>query len=314
MIDFNITATTALKTANELTVTPESEDIISADLESNTDDAPMADAIHMYLKEIGKVPLLSAEEERILALRIISGDEEAKNKMIEANLRLVVSIAKRYVGHGLPLLDLIQEGNVGLMRAVEKFDPSMGHKLSTYATWWIRQAITRAITEKGRTIRVPVHVAEDINRMSYTQNVLTQKLGREPSVEEIAECMGLPVKRIRELMKISKDPVSLDKPVGEEEDSLFGDFVADDAISPSDQVAQALLREMLTEAMKKCLNEREEKILRLRFGMDDGHQRTLDEIGEMMNVSRERIRQIETRAFRKLRHPSVSRELRDYLD
>ncbi len=278
------------------------------------DGAGMDDPVRMYLKEIGKVPLLTAEQEQDLAQRMLDGDEDAKAQLIEANLRLVVSIAKRYLGRGMQFLDLIQEGNLGLIKAVDKFDHSKGFKFSTYATWWIRQAITRAIADQARTIRIPVHMVETINRLVREQRALIQELGREPTVEEIAERMALPVEKVREIQKISQEPVSLEKPIGEEEDSHLGDFIPDDdAMSPADQVAYTLLKEQLLDAMKS-LTAREEKVLRLRFGLDDGRQRTLEEVGREFNVTRERIRQIEAKALRKLRHPSRSRKLKDYLD
>ena len=279
-----------------------------------TDGAGMDDPVRMYLKEIGKVPLLTADQEQDLAQRMLEGDEEAKAQLIEANLRLVVSIAKRYLGRGMQFLDLIQEGNLGLIKAVDKFDHSKGFKFSTYATWWIRQAITRAIADQARTIRIPVHMVETINRLVREQRALIQELGREPTVEEIAERMQLPVEKVREIQKISQEPVSLEKPIGEEEDSHLGDFIPDDdAMSPADQVAYTLLKEQLLDAMKS-LTAREEKVLRLRFGLDDGRQRTLEEVGREFNVTRERIRQIEAKALRKLRHPSRSKKLKDYID
>ena len=281
---------------------------------SATDGAGMDDPVRMYLKEIGKVPLLTAEQEQDLAQRMLEGDEDAKSQLIEANLRLVVSIAKRYLGRGMQFLDLIQEGNLGLIKAVDKFDHSKGFKFSTYATWWIRQAITRAIADQARTIRIPVHMVETINRLVREQRALIQELGREPTVEEIAERMNLSVEKVREIQKISQEPVSLEKPIGEEEDSHLGDFIPDDdAMSPADQVAYTLLKEQLLDAMKG-LTAREEKVLRLRFGLDDGRQRTLEEVGKEFNVTRERIRQIEAKALRKLRHPSRSKKLKDYID
>ena len=272
------------------------------------------DPVRMYLKEIGKVPLLSAEEEIELAKRMELGDEEAKKRLAEANLRLVVSIAKRYVGRGMLFLDLIQEGNLGLIKAVEKFDYRKGYKFSTYATWWIRQAITRAIADQARTIRIPVHMVETINKLIRVSRQLLQELGREPSPEEIAEEMKLPVERVREILKISQEPVSLETPIGEEEDSHLGDFIQDDNVPvPSDAAAFTLLKEQLVEVLS-TLTEREQKVLRLRFGLDDGRARTLEEVGNEFNVTRERIRQIEAKALRKLRHPSRSRKLKDYLD
>ena len=272
------------------------------------------DPVRMYLKEIGKVSLLSAEEEIELAKRMEEGDEEAKKRLAEANLRLVVSIAKRYVGRGLLFLDLIQEGNLGLIKAVEKFDYRKGYKFSTYATWWIRQAITRAIADQARTIRIPVHMVETINKLIRVSRQLLQELGREPSPEEIAEVLKMPEERVREILKISQEPVSLETPIGEEEDSHLGDFIQDDNVPvPADAAAFTLLREQLNEVLS-TLTEREQKVLRLRFGLDDGRQRTLEEVGREFNVTRERIRQIEAKALRKLRHPSRSRKLRDYLD
>lgn len=272
------------------------------------------DPVRMYLKEIGKVPLLSAEEEIELAKKMEQGDENAKKRLAEANLRLVVSIAKRYVGRGMLFLDLIQEGNLGLIKAVEKFDYRKGYKFSTYATWWIRQAITRAIADQARTIRIPVHMVETINKLIRVSRQLLQELGREPTPEEIAEEMDMPVDRVREILKISKEPVSLETPIGEEEDSHLGDFIQDDNVPvPADAAAFTLLKEQLVEVLG-TLTEREQKVLRLRFGLDDGRARTLEEVGKEFNVTRERIRQIEAKALRKLRHPSRSRKLKDYLD
>ena len=272
------------------------------------------DPVRMYLKEIGKVPLLSAEEEIELAKRMEQGDENAKKRLAEANLRLVVSIAKRYVGRGMLFLDLIQEGNLGLIKAVEKFDYRKGYKFSTYATWWIRQAITRAIADQARTIRIPVHMVETINKLIRVSRPLLQELGREPTPEEIAEEMDMPVDRVREILKISQEPVSLETPIGEEEDSHLGDFIQDDNVPvPADAAAFTLLKEQLVEVLG-TLTEREQKVLRLRFGLDDGRARTLEEVGKEFNVTRERIRQIEAKALRKLRHPSRSRKLKDYLD
>ena len=272
------------------------------------------DPVRMYLKEIGKVPLLSAEEEIELAQRMEEGDREAKKRLSEANLRLVVSIAKRYVGRGMQFLDLIQEGNLGLIKAVDKFDYRKGYKFSTYATWWIRQAITRAIADQARTIRIPVHMVETINKLIRVQRQMLQELGREPYPEEIAKEMGLPVERVREIQKISQEPVSLETPIGEEEDSHLGDFIQDDNVPvPAEAAAFALLKEQLAEVLE-TLTEREKKVLRLRFGLDDGRQRTLEEVGKEFNVTRERIRQIEAKALRKLRHPSRSRKLRDFLE
>lgn len=272
------------------------------------------DPVRMYLKEIGKVPLLSSDEEIELAKKIELGDEEAKKKLAESNLRLVVSIAKRYTGRGMQLLDLIQEGNLGLIKAVEKFDYRKGYKFSTYATWWIRQAITRAIADQARTIRIPVHMVETINRLVRTQRQLVQKLGREATPEELAKELDMPVERVREIMKISQDPVSLETPIGEEEDSHLGDFIQDNNVEvPADAATYTLLHEQLMDVLS-TLTEREQKVLRLRFGLDDGRPRTLEEVGRQFNVTRERIRQIEAKALRKLRHPSRSKILKDYLD
>ena len=272
------------------------------------------DPVRMYLKEIGKVSLLTADEEIELAKRMEQGDEEAKKRLAEANLRLVVSIAKRYVGRGMLFLDLIQEGNLGLIKAVEKFDYRKGYKFSTYATWWIRQAITRAIADQARTIRIPVHMVETINKLIRVSRQLLQELGREPTPEEIAEEMKMPVDRVREILKISQEPVSLETPIGEEEDSHLGDFIQEDNVPvPADAAAFTLLKEQLIEVLG-TLTEREQKVLRLRFGLDDGRARTLEEVGKEFNVTRERIRQIEAKALRKLRHPSRSRKLKDYLD
>ena len=274
----------------------------------------VTDPVRMYLKEIGKVPLLSAEEEIEYARRMDEGDEEARKRLAEANLRLVVSIAKRYVGRGMQFLDLIQEGNLGLLKAVEKYDYKKGFKFSTYATWWIRQAITHAIADQARTIRIPVHMVETINRLVRTSRQLLQELGREPKPEEIAERMEISVDRVREIMKISQDPVSLETPIGEEEDSHLGDFIQDDNVEvPIDAATSKLLHEQLMEALS-TLTEREQKVLRLRFGLDDGKPRTLEEVGREFDVTRERIRQIEAKALRKLRHPSRSKKLKDYLD
>lgn len=277
-------------------------------------DVAVDDPVKMYLKDIGKVPLLSGEEEVELAQKMMEGDEEAKRKLSEANLRLVVSIAKRYVGRGMLFLDLIQEGNMGLMKAVEKFDCTKGFKFSTYATWWIRQAITRAIADQARTIRIPVHMVETINRQVRTQRILLQELGREPTSAEIGERMGISAEKVEEIQKIAQDPVSLETPIGEEEDSHLADFIEDNkTIAPSDMAAQTMLREQLIAALHK-LTPREEKVIRLRYGLDDGKQRTLEEVGREFNVTRERIRQIEAKALRKLRNPSKSKKLRDYLD
>lgn len=272
------------------------------------------DPVRMYLKEIGKVPLLTPEEEIELAKRMEQGDEEAKRKLAEANLRLVVSIAKRYVGRGMLFLDLIQEGNLGLIKAVEKFDYQKGFKFSTYATWWIRQAITRAIADQARTIRIPVHMVETINKLVRVSRQLLQEYGREPQPEEIAKEMGISVEKVHEILKIAQEPVSLETPIGEEEDSHLGDFIPDeDAPAPAEAAAYTLLKEQLTEVLD-TLTPREEKVLRLRFGLDDGRARTLEEVGKVFNVTRERIRQIEAKALRKLRHPSRSKKLKDFLD
>ena len=289
------------------------EDIENIDL-SVPDGVSIEDPVRMYLKEIGKVPLLSADEEVELAKRMEEGDAEAKKKLAEANLRLVVSIAKRYVGRGMLFLDLIQEGNLGLIKAVEKFDYKKGYKFSTYATWWIRQAITRAIADQARTIRIPVHMVETINKFVRVQRQLLQELGREPYPEEIAEHMNMPVDRVREIQKISLEPVSLETPIGEEEDSHLGDFIQDENVPvPAEAAAFTLLREQLEEVLG-TLTEREQKVLKLRFGLEDGRSRTLEEVGREFEVTRERIRQIEAKALRKLRHPSRSRKLKDFLE
>ena len=297
----------------EIILTEEDEvDMENIDL-SVPDGVSIEDPVRMYLKEIGKVPLLSAEEEIELAQKMELGDQDAKKRLAEANLRLVVSIAKRYVGRGMLFLDLIQEGNLGLIKAVEKFDYRKGYKFSTYATWWIRQAITRAIADQARTIRIPVHMVETINKLIRVSRQLLQELGREPTPEEIAEEMSLPVERVREILKISQEPVSLETPI-EEEDSHLGDFIQDDNVPvPADAAAFTLLKEQLVEVLG-TLTDREQKVLRLRFGLDDGRARTLEEVGKEFNVTRERIRQIEAKALRKLRHPSRSRKLKDYLD
>ena len=288
-------------------------DIEKIDL-SVPDGVSIEDPVRMYLKEIGKVPLLTAEEEIELAKRMEAGDEKAKQKLAEANLRLVVSIAKRYVGRGMLFLDLIQEGNLGLIKAVEKFDYEKGYKFSTYATWWIRQAITRAIADQARTIRIPVHMVETINKLIRESRQLLQELGREPLPEEIAERMGISVERVREILKISQEPVSLETPIGEEEDSHLGDFIQDQNVPvPAEATASNLLRDQLNEVLD-TLTPREQKVLRLRFGMDDGRARTLEEVGKEFQVTRERIRQIEAKALRRLRHPSKSRKLKDFLD
>ena len=298
----------------EILLSEEDEvDMENIDL-SVPDGISIEDPVRMYLKQIGKVPLLSAEEEIELAQRMEDGDEDAKKRLAEANLRLVVSIAKRYVGRGMLFLDLIQEGNLGLIKAVEKFDYRKGYKFSTYATWWIRQAITRAIADQARTIRIPVHMVETINKLIRVSRQLLQELGREPTPEEIAEEMNMPVERVREILKISQEPVSLETPIGEEEDSHLGDFIQDDNVPvPADAAAFSLLKEQLNEVLG-TLTEREQKVLRLRFGLDDGRARTLEEVGKEFNVTHERIRQIEAKALRKLRHPSRSRKLKDYLD
>ncbi len=299
---------------DEIELTEEDEiDVEKIDL-TVPDGISIEDPVRMYLKEIGKVPLLTAEEEIELAKRMENGDEEAKKRLAEANLRLVVSIAKRYVGRGMLFLDLIQEGNLGLIKAVEKFDYHKGYKFSTYATWWIRQAITRAIADQARTIRIPVHMVETINKLIRVSRQLLQELGREPTPEEIAAELDMPVERVREILKISQEPVSLETPIGEEEDSHLGDFIQDDNVPvPAEAAAAALLKEQLGEVLD-TLTEREQKVLRLRFGMNDGRARTLEEVGKEFDVTRERIRQIEAKALRKLRHPSRSRKLRDYLD
>lgn len=277
-------------------------------------DIGLDDPVKMYLKDIGRVPLLSADDEIELARKMQDGDEEAKKKLSEANLRLVVSIAKRYVGRGMLFLDLIQEGNLGLMKAVEKFDYQKGFKFSTYATWWIRQAITRAIADQARTIRIPVHMVETINKLTRVSRLLTQKYGREPSPAEIAKEMNISEERVREIQKIAQDPVSLETPIGEEEDSHLGDFIEDETtVTPSDSVSTTMLKETLLSVLNS-LTPREEKVLRLRYGVDDGRPRTLEEVGKEFNVTRERIRQIEAKALRKLRHPSRSKHLKDFLD
>ncbi|QHQ61035.1 RNA polymerase sigma factor RpoD [Anaerocolumna sedimenticola] len=304
-----------------LRITDEEDDIILEDDEdleeidfSIPEGISIDDPVRMYLKEIGKVPLLSADDEIELARRMKVGDADAKKRLAEANLRLVVSIAKRYVGRGMMFLDLIQEGNLGLIKAVEKFDYTKGFKFSTYATWWIRQAITRAIADQARTIRIPVHMVETINKLIRVQRQLLQELGREPSPEEVAVEMNIPVERVREIQKISQEPVSLETPIGEEEDSHLGDFIQDDNVPvPADAAAFTLLKEQLIDVLG-TLTDREQKVLRLRFGLDDGRARTLEEVGKEFNVTRERIRQIEAKALRKLRHPSRSRKLKDYLE
>ena len=291
---------------------PEAKEI---DLEATiSKNIAVDDPVRMYLKEIGKVPLLTAQEEIDLAKRMEAGDEYAKQKLCEANLRLVVSIAKKYVGRGMLFLDLIQEGNLGLIKAVDKFDWTKGYKFSTYATWWIRQAITRSIADQARTIRIPVHMVETINKLIRVSRQLLQEEGREPTPDEIAEEMGISVEKVREILKIAQEPVSLETPIGEEEDSHLGDFIQDDNVPvPAEAASFTLLREQLVEVLG-TLTEREQKVLRLRFGLDDGRARTLEEVGKDFNVTRERIRQIEAKALRKLRHPSRSRKLKDYLD
>ncbi len=291
------------------------EDSKEVDLESSLPrSVAVDDPVRMYLKEIGKVPLLSAEEEVELAKRMEEGDEEAKKKLCEANLRLVVSIAKRYVGRGMMFLDLIQEGNLGLIKAVDKFDWRKGFKFSTYATWWIRQAITRSIADQARTIRIPVHMVETINKLMRVQRQLIQEFGREPTPEEIAVEMDLPVEKVREIIKIAQEPVSLETPIGEEEDSHLGDFIPDDDVpAPADAAAFSMLKEQMMEVLG-TLTEREQKVLKLRFGLEDGRSRTLEEVGKEFDVTRERIRQIEAKALRKLRHPSRSKKLKDFLE
>ena len=291
---------------------PESPDKILEEL-SNSKDVKISDPVRMYLKEIGRINLLSSDEEFEYAKLAEQGDEYAKNMLAESNLRLVVSIAKRYVGRGMLFLDLIQEGNIGLMKAVDKFDPSKGYKFSTYATWWIRQAITRAIADQARTIRIPVHMVETINKLARVQRQLTQELNREPTDEELAKKIGISVEKVREVYKISQDPVSLETPIGEEDESHLGDFIKDErTMSPEEYATIEMLKEELSGVLL-TLTEREEKVLRLRFGLDDGQCRTLEEVGQVFNVTRERIRQIEAKALRKLRHPSRSRRLKDFL-
>ena len=309
-----------VEVVNELDPQPEAEPATPEPAEKVEDDLSVPegisidDPVRMYLKEIGKVPLLTAEEEIEIAKRLETGDEEAKKKLSEANLRRVVSIAKRYVGRGMLFLDLIQEGNLGLIKAVEKFDYRKGFKFSTYATWWIRQAITRAIADQARTIRIPVHMVETINKLIRVSRQLLQQYGREPTPEEIAKEMGISESKVREIIKIAQEPVSLETPIGEEEDSHLGDFIPDDdAPAPAEAASFALMKEQLLDVLD-TLTPREEKVLRLRFGLDDGRQRTLEEVGKEFNVTRERIRQIEAKALRKLRHPSRSKKLKDYLD
>ena len=309
-----------VEVVNELDPQPEAEPAAPEPAEKVEDDLSVPegisidDPVRMYLKEIGKVPLLTAEEEIEIAKRLETGDEEAKKKLSEANLRLVVSIAKRYVGRGMLFLDLIQEGNLGLIKAVEKFDYRKGFKFSTYATWWIRQAITRAIADQARTIRIPVHMVETINKLIRVSRQLLQQYGREPTPEEIAKEMGISESKVREIIKIAQEPVSLETPIGEEEDSHLGDFIPDDdAPAPAEAASFALMKEQLLDVLV-TLTPREEKVLRLRFGLDDGRQRTLEEVGKEFNVTRERIRQIEAKALRKLRHPSRSKKLKDFLN
>ncbi|NME50215.1 RNA polymerase sigma factor RpoD [Enterococcus cecorum] len=291
----------------------EEEEVDDRDLSAPT-GVKINDPVRMYLKEIGRVPLLTADEEVSLALKIEQGDQEAKQRLAEANLRLVVSIAKRYVGRGMQFLDLIQEGNMGLMKAVEKFDYRKGFKFSTYATWWIRQAITRAIADQARTIRIPVHMVETINKLIRVQRQLLQELGKEPTPEQIAEKMEMPTEKVREILKIAQEPVSLETPIGEEDDSHLGDFIEDqEATSPAEHAAYELLKEQLEDVLD-TLTDREENVLRLRFGIDDGRTRTLEEVGKVFGVTRERIRQIEAKALRKLRHPSRSKQLKDFLE
>ena len=290
------------------------EEEIANDTDSLADTFSTDDPVRMYLKEIGKVPLLTPEEEQDLAKRMADGDEDAKRRMAEANLRLVVSIAKRYVGRGMLFLDLIQEGNLGLIKAVDKFDYTKGYKFSTYATWWIRQAITRAIADQARTIRIPVHMVETINKVIRVSRQLLQELGHDPSAEEIAAEMGMPVDKVRDILKIAQEPVSLETPIGEEEDSHLGDFIPDEGASePSEAASFTLLQEQLVDVLS-TLTPREEKVLKLRFGIEDGRPRTLEEVGKEFNVTRERIRQIEAKALRKLRHPSRSKKLKDFLN
>ncbi|MBQ9532046.1 MAG: RNA polymerase sigma factor RpoD [Eubacterium sp.] len=285
-----------------------------ADSIAVNDNAAMDDPVKVYLKEIGRIPLLTAEEEIELAIKISDDDEKAKKRLAEANLRLVVSIAKRYLGRGMQFLDLIQEGNLGLIKAVEKFDYTKGFKFSTYATWWIRQAITRAIADQARTIRIPVHMVETINKVKKAKSQLLHMSGHEPTPEEISEYLEMPVDKVREILRVAQDPVSLETPIGEEEDSHLGDFIPDDdALAPADAASMSLLKEQLAEVLK-TLTPREEKVLSLRFGLDDGNPKTLEEVGKEFNVTRERIRQIEAKALRKLRHPSRSKKLKDFLD
>lgn len=286
----------------------------AAELAADSHNTTIDDPVKVYLKEIGRVPLLTPEEEIDLAMRIADNDAHAKQRLAEANLRLVVSIAKRYVGRGMQFLDLIQEGNLGLIKAVEKFDYTKGFKFSTYATWWIRQAITRAIADQARTIRIPVHMVETINKVKKTNSQLLHKNGRDPTAEEIAEVLDMPVDKVREILRVAQEPVSLETPIGEEEDSHLGDFIPDDdALAPADAASMLLLKEQLEEVLK-TLSDREAMVLKLRFGLEDGHPRTLEEVGKTFDVTRERIRQIEAKALRKLRHPSRSKKLKDFLD
>ena len=301
----------ALDTLSLEMESPKPDNSASSDASKNV---AMDDPVKVYLKEIGRVPLLTTEEEIDLAIRIANGDEKAKQKLAESNLRLVVSIAKRYVGRGMQFLDLIQEGNLGLIKAVDKFDFTKGYKFSTYATWWIRQAITRAIADQARTIRIPVHMVETINKVKKTNSQLLHENGRDPTPEEIAERLGIPADKVREILRVAQEPVSLETPIGEEEDSHLGDFIPDDdALAPADAASMMLLKEQLNDVLK-TLTPREAKVLSLRFGLEDGHPRTLEEVGKEFNVTRERIRQIEAKALRKLRHPSRSKKLKDFLD
>ena len=311
---YNLLSDNNIKVVEDQGEDDESGDTLILDDNLLTKDLTINDPVRMYLKEIGQIKLLSMDEELALADRILEGDEQAKSELAEANLRLVVSIAKRYVGRGMLFLDLIQEGNIGLMKAVDKFDVSKGYKFSTYATWWIRQAITRAIADQARTIRVPVHMVETINKLARIQRQLTLELNREPSEEELAEKMNLSIEKIREIYKISQDPVSLETPIGEEDDSHLGDFVPDEHnMSPEDYATNELLKDEIADVLQ-TLTEREEKVIKLRFGLEDGKSRTLEEVGQMFGVTRERIRQIEAKALRKLRHPSRSRKLKDYME
>ena len=300
--------------AQELEQEAEAESVTAAAAEDLSDGLPPTDPVRMYLKEIGRVSLLSQEEEQALAQRIEQGDEQAKNQMVEANLRLVVAVAKRYVGRGMQFLDLIQEGNMGLLKAVDKFDYRKGYKFSTYATWWIRQSITRAIADQARTIRIPVHMVETINKVARASHALVQELGRDPRPQEIADYLKMPLSRVEEIMKLSQEPVSLETPVGEEDDSHLGDFIQDNEVSEPMEAATAnSLREQLEKALS-MLTPREEKVLRLRFGFEDGRTHTLEEVGKQFNVTRERVRQIESKALRRLRHPSKSKVLRDFVN